>query len=487
MIVQSFFVPGIAHSSYILGASSTCAVIDPRRDVEIYVKAAKELNLKITHILQTHLHADFVSGHLDIARATGAPIVIPKAAGAAFEHIPVSEGDTLRLEDVLLEVLETPGHTPEHVTYVARDFARGPEPVSIFCGDTLFVGDVGRPDLFPGRAVELARLLYDSLHTKLLALPDFCEVYPAHGAGSLCGRSMGAKRESTIGYERRFNEALGITDLEAFVNSLTSGMPAAPDHFTRCSRINREGPALAASLPFPAFLNPGDFSEKMASPESIVLDIRDYSAFGGNHIPGSINLDLGGNFATFAGWILQPEKEILLVSDRPENVDAAVTSLRRVGLDRVTATLEGSIFAWARAGLPTSHIPQVSPFELQQMASAVSVPILILDVRSPAEYEGFHLPQAVNIPVPELRSRFVELDPGSRIVTVCGTGHRSSLAASLLLQKGFENVTNLAGGMMGFAAAGLAPACPLCVSPHGPRFTGQRGKNAHAGDREVIP
>jgi glyoxylase-like metal-dependent hydrolase (beta-lactamase superfamily II)/rhodanese-related sulfurtransferase len=482
MIVQSFFLPGIAHSSYLLGASSTCAVIDPRRDIEIYLKAAKDLNLKITHILQTHLHADFVSGHLDLARATGAWIVIPKRAGAAFEHIPVSEGDSLQLEDVRLEVLETPGHTPEHVTYVARDFARGPEPVSIFCGDTLFVGDVGRPDLFPGKAVELARLLYESLHSKILALPDFCEVYPAHGSGSLCGRSMGAKRESTIGYERRFNEALRKTDREAFVHSLTSGMPAAPDHFGRCSRINREGPVLVASLPLPVFLDPSSFSEKMASPETIVLDIRDYSAFGGNHIPGSINLDLGGNFATFAGWILPPEKEILLVSDRPETVEAATTWLRRVGLDRVTAALEGSIFAWAKAGLPTWHVPQISPFELQDLISSAAASFTILDVRSPAEYEGFHLSQAVNIPVSDLRTRFEELDPGSRIVTVCGTGHRSSLAASLLLQRGFKNVYNLAGGMMGFASAGLAPACPLCVSPHGPRFKGQRSGNTLSDD-----
>ncbi|NLI96898.1 MAG: MBL fold metallo-hydrolase [Synergistaceae bacterium] len=483
MIVQSFFVNGIAHSSYLLGGSSTCAIVDPRRDIEIYLKAAKDLNLKITHILQTHLHADFVSGHMDLARATGASIVMPKAAKAAFEHIPVSEGDTLSLEDVLLEILETPGHTPEHVTYVARDLARGSEPVSIFCGDTLFVGDVGRPDLFPGKAAELAGLLYDSLHAKILPLPDFCEVYPAHGAGSLCGRSMGAKRESTIGYERRFNEALRIINRDAFVIALTSGMPAAPDHFARCSEINREGPTLVDSLPFPSPLGPRAFSEKMASPETLVLDIRDFSAFGGNHVPGSVNLDLGGNFATFAGWVLPPEKEILLVSDRPEAAETAVTWLRRVGLDRVTATLEGSIFAWAKAGLPTAHVPQVSPYELQDFASSTGTSVTILDVRSPSEFESFHIPGSVNIPAPELRHRFAELDPGSRIVTVCGTGHRSSLAASLLLQRGFKNVHNLAGGMMGYAEAGLGPSCPLCVSPHGPRFMGKRTEEALSEDR----
>ncbi len=477
MIVQSFFVPGIAHSSYLLGGTSSCAIVDPRRDTEIYLHAARDLNLRITHILQTHLHADFVSGHLDLAKSTGAAIVMPAAADAAFPHIPVKEGNTLRIDEFELNVLETPGHTPEHVTYVARDLARGQEPVSIFCGDTLFVGDVGRPDLFPGQAIPLANLLYESLHEKILKLPDFCEVYPAHGAGSLCGRSMGAKRESTVGYEKLYNDALRITDREAFVTSLTSGMPAAPDHFSRCSRINGEGPALLESLPIPVPLAPNVFSGKISDPGVTVLDIRNYSAFGGNHIPGSTHLDLGGNFATFAGWILPADKEIMVVADRPENVEIAVTWLRRVGLDRVTASLDGSLFAWARAGLPTAHVPQVSPFEIHDLASSAGPRVTLVDVRSPAEYEGFHIPEAVNIPAPDLRHRFVELDPGSRIVTLCGTGHRSSMAASLLLQRGFEKVHNLSGGMMGYAAAGLAPACPLCVSPHGPRFMGkQAGK-----------
>jgi len=473
MIVQSFFVPGIAHSSYLLGGTASCAIVDPRRDTENYIRAARELNLKITHVLQTHLHADFVSGHLDLAKATGALIVMPASAEAAFPHIPAREGDSIRMDDIELEVFETPGHTPEHVTYVVRDLARGGEAVSIFCGDTLFVGDVGRPDLFPGQAVPLANLLYESLHEKILKLPDFCEVYPAHGAGSLCGRAMGAKRESTVGYEKLFNEALRIIDREAFVSSLTSGMPAAPDHFSRCSRVNGEGPSLLESLPIPVPLTPTAFSDRMSDPGVIVLDIRDYSAFGGNHIPGSTHLDLGGNFATFAGWILPPDKEILLVADRPENVEIAVTWLRRVGLDRVTATLEGSLFAWAKAGLPTAHVRQVSPFEIHDLASSAGAPVTLVDVRSPAEFEGFHIPEAINIPAPDLRHRHVELDSRSRIVTLCGTGHRSSMAASLLLQKGFESVHNLSGGMMGYAAAGLAPACPLCVSPHGPRFMGK--------------
>ena len=202
MMVQQFFVRGIAHSSYLLGGTKTCAIVDPRRDVEIYLDAARDLNMEITHILETHLHADFISGHLDLAEITGAKIYAPRLGECKFDHIALSEGDTFKIEDVELSVLETPGHTPEHICYVVTDRARGEEPASVFSGDTLFVGDVGRPDLFPGRSRELASCLYDSLHEKLLALPDFCEVYPAHGAGSLCGRSMGAKRTSLLAMKR---------------------------------------------------------------------------------------------------------------------------------------------------------------------------------------------------------------------------------------------------------------------------------------------
>ena len=259
MYVQQFFVDGLAHLSYILGGNQTCAVIDPKRDVDDYIKAAKAMGLKITHIIETHLHADFISGHLDLKELTGAKIYAPKAANCQFDHVPVAEEDTIEIEDMKINVLETPGHTPEHVSYVVTDLSRGEAPVAIFCGDTLFVGDVGRPDLFPGRAEELASKLYDSLHQKLLELPDFCEVYPAHGAGSLCGRAMGAKRTSTIGYERRYNPALQHKTREDFKKSLLTGMPGTPDHFTRCSAINAKGPALVGSLPVPSPLIPEGF------------------------------------------------------------------------------------------------------------------------------------------------------------------------------------------------------------------------------------
>ncbi|HPH34936.1 MAG TPA: MBL fold metallo-hydrolase, partial [Methanoregulaceae archaeon] len=216
MIIQQFFVPGIAHSSYIVAGDRTCAIIDPARDTERYLRAAREMGVRITHILETHLHADFVSGHLDLAEATGAAIYAPTKGNCAFSHYAVSEGSEISLEDIRFSVVETAGHTPESLCYVATDLARGNTPVSLFSGDTLFVGDVGRPDLFPGRAEDLASSLYDNLHDKIMTLPDECEVYPAHGAGSLCGRAMAAKRTSTIGYEKRYNYALLIQDKDAF-------------------------------------------------------------------------------------------------------------------------------------------------------------------------------------------------------------------------------------------------------------------------------
>lgn len=461
MLVQQFFVRGIAHSSYILAGKENCAVIDPRRDTDIYLEAAKALGVKITHILETHLHADFISGHIDLAEATGAKIYAPKSGNCKFEHVGLSEGDSFEIEDMALQVLETPGHTPEHISYVVSDASRGPDPVALFCGDTLFVGDVGRPDLFPGMAKELASELYDSLHSKLLSLPDSCEVYPAHGAGSLCGRAMGAKRSSTIGYERKYNYALQIPDREKFIEALTTDMPPAPDHFSRCSNVNREGPAKLGTLPPIRGIPPAEFFELAGRSDTLVLDTRCFEGFGGEHVPGSHSIDLGGNFGTFAGWLLPPEQKVLLVSDSETHAREAVVWLHRVGLDNVLGYLEGGMFAWVTSGLPAAHVPQLSIPELHARAREVE-PLVILDVRAPSEYESFHIQFALNIPVQDLRTRYPELDPKGETVLICSTGHRSSMGCSILKQHGFTRVYNAAGGMTGYNAAGYGPECPMC-------------------------
>jgi hydroxyacylglutathione hydrolase len=469
MLLKHFFLEKIAHSSYILAGKETCAVIDPQRDVDLYIREARRLGVVITHILETHLHADFISGHMDLARQTGATIYAPKSADCAFDHIALVEGDTIELEDIRLNVLETPGHTPEHITYVVTDTARGGTPIGAFVGDLLFVGDVGRPDLFPDRAEELADTLYHSLHDKLLHLPDRCEVYPAHGAGSLCGRSMAAKYQTTIGYERQYNPALQIADKDAFIHSLTSNMPPAPDHFSRCSDINRQGPALIADLPVLEELRIPRFREMVKDPNVIVLDVRSYAAFAGVHVPHAWHIDLAGNFPTFAGWVLPTDKDILLVADDFRDALEANVWTRRVGLDRVIGCLNGGMTAWSAAGQKIEDIHLISTEDLHDMVTGSSNLVLV-DVRAPGEFEDSHIEGAINIPAPDLRTRHEELHPEKPTVLICSSGNRSSLAGSILKQHGFLEVHSVAGGMTGYSAAGYARQCAVCENPHGSRY-----------------
>ncbi len=473
MYVQSFFVSGLAHLSYLLGGKSTCAIIDPRRDVEEYTVVAKALGMRITHILETHLHADFVSGHMDLAAKTGAEIICPRAGNCTFPHRPVAEGDEIQVEDMAIRVLDTPGHTPEHLTYVVTDRSRGPEPATIFCGDTLFVGDVGRPDLFPGQAVELAGKLFASLG-KLQALPDHVLVLPAHGAGSLCGRAMGAMRFSTVGYEKRYNGELRHKTEEAFRASLLSGMPEAPDHFARCSDINRKGPAKLSDLPPLRPLPPAEVQEWMKK-GAVVLDGRDHLAFGGAHIPGAWSIDLGGNFQTFSGWMIPPGKPIVLVVENENRAREAASMLYRVGLDQIVGWLDGGMHAWSVAGFPTDHVPQVSALELAQLR-AKDPQTTILDVRGKLEFETLHLDGVKHMALPDTRKRFGEVPKDRPVYVICNSGHRSSLACSVLKQHGLSNVVNVSGGMVAFTAAGLTASCPICVAPHLPRADQAKGK-----------
>lgn len=453
MIIQQFFVPGIAHSSYVVAGNKTCAVIDPERDVGRYLDAAKHMGLSITHILETHLHADFVSGHLDLAEATGAKIYAPGSGKCAFPHVALFEGDTVELEDIRFSVIETAGHTPEHICYIATDTGRGDTPVALFSGDTLFVGDVGRPDLFPGRAEELASSLYDNLQNKILSLPDECEVYPAHGAGSLCGRAMSAKRTSTIGYEKKYNYALKIPDREGFMKALTSDMPAAPDHFSRCSEINRAGPALMRDLAAPAAREPKAFTDLIGSGDTVLLDARSYPAFSGLHIPGAWHIDLTGSFATQAGWILPPEKNILLVVENEMQAQEAALQLRRVGFDRVGAYLGAGMLAWGTAGLPVGRVPVLSPGEVNTMLEAGDA--TLIDVRSEEERQASHVEGSLHIPWHDLRTRHGELDQKRQYIVMCRGGQRASIAASILKMHGFDRVSNLAGGFTAYQRAGF--------------------------------
>jgi hydroxyacylglutathione hydrolase len=469
MLIKHYFIKKIAHSSYILAGSEICAVIDPQRDIDIYIDEARELGVVITHILQTHLHADFVSGQLDLAEKTGAKIYVAKAAECTFDHVPLSEGDIIEIEDIVIKVVETPGHTPEHLCYVVTDTTRGEDPVCAFVGDTLFVGDVGRPDIFPDRAEELAGKLYHSLFDKILKLPDFCEVLPAHGAGSLCGRAMGAKWRSTIGYERKYNAPLQIRDKAAFIKSLTENMPPAPDHFSRCTDINRKGAVLVSELPRMKELNAETFKEITDKENIAVVDTRSYLAFGSQHIPGSWSLDINGNLPTFAGWVLPLDKDLLVVSDSFEEAEETNVWLRRVGMDRIVGYLDGGIAGWVTKGYKTRHVTQISAEDLHDMVTGKEK-FVLLDVRASLEYEDAHIDGAINIPVADLRERHTELHKEDTIILICSSGNRSSLGVSILRQHGFKNQYNVAGGITGYSAAGYTQRCNVCQVPHGSRF-----------------
>ena len=469
MLLHHFFLNKIAYSSYILAGQKTCAVIDPQRDVDMYIEEARAMGVEITHILQTHLHADFISGHMDLAEKTGATIYVAKSAGCTFKHVSLTEGDTIEIENMVLRVIETPGHTPEHLCYVVTDTNRGESPIGVFVGDTLFVGDVGRPDLFPDIAKDLAAKLYHSLHDKLFKLPDYCEVYPAHGAGSLCGRAMGAKYLTTIGYERKYNPVMQIKDKETFIKSLTENMPPAPDHFSRCSDINRNGPTILPDLPLLEKMSVERFNNYLSEDNICVLDTRNYLAYGSQHIANAWHLDLNGNFPTFAGWVLPTDKNILIVADDHQKALEANTWAWRVGVDRIIGYLDGGIRSWVNSGLKTKSIQQISSEDLHELITN-EPDIVLVDVRAPAEFEENHIKGAFNIPVANLRFRNNALDKNKLIVLLCSSGNRSSLGASILEQQGFTKLSNVAGGMTGYSAAGYSKMCTVCTNPHGSRF-----------------
>ncbi|MDD1727938.1 MAG: MBL fold metallo-hydrolase [Methanospirillum sp.] len=460
MIIRQFFIPGIAHSSYLIGGVSSCLIVDPTRDVDRYLAAARDEGMHITGILETHLHADFVSGHLDLNEKTGAPIYMPARAQALFPHMPVRDGSVITIEDLRIEVRETPGHTPEHVSYVLIHQSSSESPFAVFCGDTLFVGDVGRPDLFPGKAQELASSLYTSLHDHLMTLPDHCKVYPAHGAGSLCGRKLSAQRESTIGYERISNPILAIKDRETFISTLTTAMPPVPDHFGRCSEINRRGPVLVSALPVPAQLSPGEISRLLEEDTVDLIDLRGYDAFGGFHIPSSWNINIDLNFSTFSGWVLNPDRDLILIGDHQDQHAKAVLMMNRVGLDSIRGYLSGGMQKWAFAGYNSDHVSIIS---VQELATLIShnPTLQILDVRTADEYAGYHIPGSVNIPWPDLRTRTSELRSAGPVVVICGSGFRSGIACSILKRVGCHDILNVAGGYTGWIAAGLNTATSL--------------------------
>ena len=466
MYFQQFYLGCLAHASYLIGSGKDAAVVDPRRDVDIYLEEAEQAGFEIHHVIETHLHADFVSGHHELAERTGAQIYFGWRVGADFEHVAVREGDEVKLGDVVLRFLETPGHTPESISVVVIDTAKSPEPEAVLTGDTLFIGDVGRPDLLGARmsAQDLAGELYDSLHGKLLRLPDEVKVYPAHGAGSLCGRNISDEKSSTIGQEREFNYALKEMPREEFIRLMTTDLPEAPEYFSRDAEINRSGAPVLDDLTPPKELAPQEV-ERLARNDHVVVDIRSSSQFGTGHITGSLNIGLGGQFASWAGTLLSADASVILVAEDDEQVHEAQVRLARVGLEKVTGFLSGGIMAWHEVGLPLSQIEQINVDELHHRIQQPAAP-RVLDVRRPAEWKTGHIAGATHVPLNQLGPRLkdepekeangeiAELMQGS-LAVICAGGYRSSMATSLMARAGHTNTLNVVGGMTAWTNAKL--------------------------------
>lgn len=448
MYFQQFYLTCLSHASYMLGSEGVACVVDPQRDVSLYLDEARAQNLKIAYIVETHLHADFVSGHRELADRTGAEIYLGARAGAKFPHVGVRDGDEIRFGRVILRFLETPGHTIESVSVAITDLDRSEKPFAVLTGDTLFIGDVGRPDLAPDLTPQqLAAMLFDSLHQKLVPLGDDVEVWPAHGAGSLCGKSMRPERQSTIGNERAWNYALRARSKDEFVRLLTAELPERPEYFARDAEINRAGaPALTDLVPVAA-LSTSQVLEAQKS-GAVVLDTRSSQDFCAAHVPGAVHIALSGQYASWAATLLGLDKSIILVAEDQEHVEESRTRLARVGIENVAGALENGMASWTG---PVAYVGQVTAEDLRRELAKFQV----IDVRRRPEWDAGHIEGAVLMPLDKLSGSLGALDRTRPVAVHCKSGYRSAIAASLIQRAGFENVVNMIGGFDAWQACGL--------------------------------
>lgn len=458
------FTPGLAISSYIIGdeKSGEATVIDATRDVDDFITFANQNSLHIRHIIETHVHADFVCGSRELkARLNDAPTIHCSGYGGddwtqPFADEYVKEGDFIEMGNVKFGFQHLPGHTPEHIGVTLFDTSRSSDtPWVMFSGDFLFVGDVGRPDLLgEEEKQELAHQLYQSVFQRLDELPEITEVYPAHGAGSLCGKAIGSRRSSTVGFEKRFNPALQEKQEEQWVNDLLNEMPLSPPYFKRMKQVNKEGPAIIGSaLSDQKRWDAKQVYERVCD-NCLVVDVRSKESFAATHIPDSINIPFGDNLPTWAGWVLPYDRPILLVAEDSSQVDSVVTHLLRVGLDDVQGYLEGGINSWEVSGLPLSTLNTMSVHDLDRKRKSEKR-LTILDVRTDKEWSDGHIEGAVHIHGGTLQDRVKEIPREKPVAVVCGSGYRASIASSFLKREGFEDITNIIGGMSAWKAAGL--------------------------------
>jgi glyoxylase-like metal-dependent hydrolase (beta-lactamase superfamily II) len=454
VLLTQYYLGCLSHASYLIGDERTgrAAVVDPQRDVASYLDDAATHGLEIEHVIETHVHADFVSGHLELAAATGADICFGPGVDTDFDIRTLRDGDRLELGDVVLEVRETPGHTPESISVVVWERPDAAAPHAVLTGDTLFVGDVGRPDLTADdeRSPEdMARLLFRSVHDKLLTLPDATRVLPAHGAGSACGKNLSTETSSTIGEQRRSNHALLIDDEETFVAVITEGQPTSPHYFGYDAHRNREARPLLDEATTPERLTLDDVLARQGA-GAVVIDTRPAQDFGRGHLRGAVNVGLEGRFAEYAGDVLDPETPVVVVADAGRELEARVR-LARIGFDNVVGSLADPIEAFLAH---PEHVVVSSWLRADELADRLrTVPgLTVVDVRNPAEVEAGSIEGSIHLPLPGLVDHLDDLDPTAPTVVYCAGGYRSSVAASLLASRGWADVSELLGGFAAWEA-----------------------------------
>jgi hydroxyacylglutathione hydrolase len=460
MILKQYYLGCLAHASYLLGdeASSTAIIVDPQRDTQQYLADAEKFGLQIRHVFLTHFHADFVAGHLELRDRCGATIHLGSRAQAEYAFVMMKDGDTLELPGLRLEVLETPGHTIESISILVFDLQKDPaKPCAVLTGDTLFIGDVGRPDLRASLgwiADDLSARLYDSLHNRLLPLPDETLVYPAHGAGSLCGKQLSSDTVSSLGDQRRLNYALQPMSKEKFIRLVTADQPDAPAYFTYDAILNtRERATLDKNLE--QVLHPIDLDEvlRMGDVGAQILDVRDPAEYAKGHLRGSINIGLGGQYATWAGTVLDRAKPIVIIAEPGREQEAALR-LGRIGFDHVKGYVQGGMEALVGRPDLVRPVERISaPMVAEELAGAD--PPVVLDIRNPRDWAIKHIDGSVNIPLNHLQERIREIPRDRRIAVHCAGGYRSSIAASILHQYGLTHLIEMAGGLAAWEAAQL--------------------------------
>ena len=461
MVFERILTPGIAQLSYLIGDddSGTAALLDPRPDCDIYLKLARANSLAITHVFETHIHADFMSGARELVHRLGPPQLCVSGEGGAqygFEAREIHDAERFEFGSIVLTARFTPGHTPEHLSYEISEKNRQDAPWGVFTGDSLFVGSAGRPDLLgEQQADQLSEQLFKTLHDYYLRLHDGTLIYPCHGAGSACGAAIGDRPMSSVGYERRFNPFLNHDDVEEFKKFVRDGAPPEPHHYKRLKQLNAQGPPVLGRLPTAPPLPPAEFKEAVERGDAQLVDTRQMLAFGGGHIAGAINIGPRPELSVWAGQMLEPDQPILLVLNDETNLEWFLQLFFRTGFTKFAGYLVGGMKAWDNAGFPIQRLPQMTVHQLKQGGNSLQ----ILDVRSPSEWAGGHIPQARHRYVADLRDDpdgLEGFDKQRPLAVYCDSGYRANVAASLLQARGFQEVHNVPGSWQAWTNAGYA-------------------------------